>query len=663
MKILLNFNHNNNDYLFFTENETFYLGKYKKNTFEKIEESEKNSLKAIINLLISNDNIKDEFKKNNIIIKNNTTDITDELNNTIKINIENQKADNLKLNCSILNDKTIEIIRKQSDYTGIEDENSKFKNSLGNYVLSSIIIPIIILVIGWIIIMNTISTGGIFGGFNVVGPLLLLLLGCNIFSIIYEIVYIIKIIKKFIKQYSKSKTLILFLLIQILLFIILKYFQMFILRFTIQYNDNMLDIISCLFLFKIPLTIFISSLIIIYDLRKNDKTDNPKKTSLRIKIIISLLAILTIPLIIYRIVTINKYYEQQKPQQQETTKKIDNSYCTTYITETDKYIYCETNMGQIKQININTAEEIIYGDGVNDIPIYDANPINNKNYIYYLDYNANKLDNLYVIDIIKGAQTKIESYDIDLMDIYKSAEEKLYYTITDYPDYTKTTYMYDPSTNKNTKLNDGIDMIKYTNSNKIYHSQYNKMYIYDNANYTDNLLYENYNENIYDKELNTYILDKNNGMQYFINEGKFTIANITNNTIYFEDNSKEYTSFTINNNKLYIAYSNDYDNSIISIDLNDNNYNITEMNVEFYPTNNFIVHNNYLYYANFVNNNQLYKINLLDYKSEQIYNDAIHNIQKGNNDYIYFLTTNNKFIRLDTNTDKYEIIDEQMITE
>lgn len=646
-KPILNFRYNNLKYLIFKNQDTISLGKYENNKFEIIFEDEKQSLKNIINILLS-DNINGEEFNNLEILNNQNIPNTNKIKNTIKLEMNNDKKEILKNNCKKLN-----------DFQKINNDNqNNFTNYMTRYIISTITIPIIIFIIGFFIIEITIITTGIFGSLTANGKILLLIGGGHIFTIIYEIVSIVKIIEKFIKHYNKAKTIISFLIIQTLLFIILNYSQMFI-NPTIKYN-NILEIISLILLFKIPLAIFISSLIIIYDLRKNDKTDNPKKTSLRIKIIISILAILTISLIIYRIVITNKYYEQsqQKPQPlnpQQPTEKIDNSYCTTYIAETDSYVYCETNIGQIKQINLITKEKKIYGDGINDIPLYDANTINNKNYIYYLDYNANNLDNLYVIDIIKGTQTKIGSYDIDLMNTYKSIEEKLYYTIIDYPNYTKITYMYDPITNKNTKLNDDVDTIKYVNNNKIYHSIYDKMYIYDNENYTDRLLYENYNENLYEQDLNNYILDKNNGMQYLINDGTFTISNITNNIVYFEDNSREYTSFIINDNKLYISYSKDYDNSIISIDLNDSNYNITEINVDFYPTNVYIVHNNYLYYAK----DQIYKINLSNGESEKIYNNTIHNIQKGNSDYIYMRTTNNEFIRLNTNTDQYEIIDKE----
>lgn len=660
-KPILNFKYNNQEYLIFKNYGVIYFGKYENKKFKTISEDEKKSLKNIINILLS-DNINGEEINNLEILNNQNIPNTNKIKNTIKLEMNNDKKQVLKNNCKKLN-----------DFQKINDSNQKtFANYMTCYIISTITIPIIMFIIGFFIIDNTVSTDGIFGGLAAAGPILLLIGGCYIFSVIYEIIYIIKIIKKFIKQYSKPKTIISFLIIQILLFIILNCFNNLILIFTVKYNNNILNIISWLFLFKIPLTVFISSLIIIYDLRKNDKTDNPLKMSLRIKIIISILAILTITLIIYRIIIINKYYEQQKPQSQnpqQPTEKIDNSYCTTYIAETDKYIYCETNMGQIKQIDLTTKKSKLYGNDINSISLYVPNEQNSGNHIYYLDYNNKMQDEFYAINIINGEQTKIATYNSDFIDIYRSLDGTIYYTITDYSSLNpKTSYIYDPVKNNNTKLNEVIEMIRYINDNKIYHVKDKELYVYDTIKKTDQLAYDDiYEISGYDK----YITDKKNGIKYLIREGKFYIKNITDNTVYLMDDSHHYKTMTIDNNKLYLSYY-QYnqtlnDHSIAYIDLNNTNYKITETNIEFNSRCGYAIHNDYIYYIDNNNNGndnnkieKLYKLNLLDRTSKPLYNFKTYNIQKGDSDYIYiYNTNNNEFIRLNTNTDEYQIIDKE----
>lgn len=656
-KPILNFKYNNIKYIIFKNQDAIHLGKYENKKFKIVFEDEKKSLKNIINILLS-DNINGEEFNNLEILNNQTIPNTNKIKNTIKLEMNNDKKKILKNNCKKLN-----------DFQKINNDNqNNFTNYMTRYIISTIIIPIITIIIGFIIIENTVSTDGIFGGLAAAGPMILLIGGCYIFTIIYEILSIVKIIKKFINKYSKPKTIISLLIIQILLFIILNYFQMYILKFSSLYSW----LYSWLFLFKIPLTIFISSLIIIYDLRKNDKTDNPKKTSLRIKIIISILAILTISLIIYRIIIINKYYEQQqqKPQNpQQSIEKIDNSYCTTYIAETDNYVYCETNLGQIKQINLTTKGKKIYGNDINSISLYIPNEPNCGNYIYYLDYNNKMQDEFYSINIINGNQTKIGTYNADFIDIYRAIDGTIYYTVTDYSSLNpKTSYIYNPIKNENTKLNEVIEMIRYIKDNKIYHVQDKKLYVYDTNSKIDQLAYDD----IYEiSGFDEYITNKTTGIKYLIREGKFYIKNIADNTIYLLDDSHRYETITIDNNKLYLSYYQHNqtlnDHSIAYINLNDTNYKITETNIEFNSRHGYAIHNDYVYYIdsnNIGNDNdkigKLYKLNLLEGTSKPLYDFNTYNIQKGADDYIYLYdTTNNEFTRLNTNTDQYEIIDKE----
>ncbi len=653
-KPILNFKYNNQSYLIFKKQGHFYLGKYKNKNFEIISEEERDPLKNIINILLSDNTFEDEINNLEILDNQNIPNIN-KVTNTIKLEMNDSKKKTFKNNCVILKDS----------YKQLNDNKQiNFNYYMTCYIISTIIIPIIIFLIGYIFIENTVSTDGIFGGLAAAGPLLLLILGCNIFAIIYEIVYIIKIIKTFIKQYSKPKTIISLLLIQILIFLILNYLNTLVLGLILTNSNYILNIISWLFIFKIPISLFISSLIIIYDLRKKDKTDNPLKTSLRIKIIISLLSILAISLIIYRIVGINRYHIQK---QQKTNETINNSYCTNYITETDKYIYCKTNTGNIKQINLMTKESKIYGNDINSISLYVPNEANSGNYIYYLDYNKKMQDEFYTINIANGEQTKIATYNADFIDIYRSLDGTIYYTVTDYSSPNpKTSYIYDPIKNNNTKLNEVIEMIRYIKGNKIYHvKEDKKLYIYDTSDKTDQLAYDDiYEISGFDK----YIADKTKGIKYLIREGKLYIKNIVDNTTYLIDDTHQYQSMIIDNNKLYISYY-EYSptfngHSIAYIDLSNTNYQIIETNIKFNSDAGYTIYNDYIYYIDNTNNGntnsqkKLYKINLLDGTSKPLYNFNTYNVEKGNNNYIYLYTTPyNEFIRLDTNTDQYEVID------
>ena len=185
-KPILNFKYNNQSYLIFKKQGHFYLGKYKNKNFEIISEEERDPLKNIINILLSDNTFEDEINNLEILDNQNIPNIN-KVTNTIKLEMNDSKKKTFKNNCVILKDS----------YKQLNDNKQiNFNYYMTCYIISTIIIPIIIFLIGYIFIENTVSTDGIFGGLAAAGPLLLLILGCNIFAIIYEIVYIIKIIDR-----------------------------------------------------------------------------------------------------------------------------------------------------------------------------------------------------------------------------------------------------------------------------------------------------------------------------------------------------------------------------------------------------------------------------------------------------------------------------------
>ena len=631
MKILLNFNKTNNNFVIFAENKKFYLGKYNDNQFEKIIENEKETLKNFVGHLINNEVIIDDLDKFNISIIKSKIEITDELTNTIEIKIDENKLKIFKNNCAIISGKPIEEEINDNENDEIYDNTKSFKKTMTIYINSSWIIPLILFVISFSSLQNN-SYDGMFGGLMAAGDLILSIITINSITLMYELIFTIFIIRKYLKHVSKFKLFIYILIIVILPIIIFQIWAIILL----------------------PLLFLISSATTISSLNTTPQDNNIKikNKNKRLNIIIIVLLVFAIITICYSLIS---YYNAKKENEEYDQKyEEEYGYCTNYITSTDKYIYCETYTHKIKQINIETKETKKYG---NLLSLHFSHKLNdNFNYIYYYDLNSKSMDDLYVIDAVTGNQNKIGEFKADFTDFFQSNDGNIYYTIKSYSSNNPpTTYIYNPKKNINTKLDDTVDSIRYIDGDNYYHIYDKNLYVYNYRTKEDKLLYEEYYEYPWDK----YYMDKNNGIKYLVSRYVFSITDITTNEKYLQDESKNYIDLFRDNEKIYLIYENEENRkqSISYINLSNNDYVLNDLNIEF-DYEKMLIKNNYAYYID-SNTKHLYKTNLLDGTTSLIYNKEIKLLDNIDDNFLYFLDEKHNFSKININNYEYEMIDKK----
>ena len=185
MKILLNFNLRDNDYIIFEENENFYLSNYKNNKFKLIKTAAKNDLKNLVNQLITKPITKEEFLNNGIIIKNKDINIEKDLDKAIKLSFENYNSKNLENNCLLLNENSQENNTNQQCIDSNQNDK-KFKTLLIRYPISIIAINFLIFLI-WSTAIDNQEYNGVFGGLEAIGSILIISLIQNFLNKCFDI--------------------------------------------------------------------------------------------------------------------------------------------------------------------------------------------------------------------------------------------------------------------------------------------------------------------------------------------------------------------------------------------------------------------------------------------------------------------------------------------
>ena len=204
MKILLNFNLKDNDYIIFEENENFYLGHYQNNKFELIKNAAKNDLKNLVNQLITKPITKEEFLNNGIIIKNKDINIEKDLDKAIKLDFENHNSKNLKQNCLLLNENSQKTNNTNKQCLDSNQNDEKFKTTLIRYKIFVITINFLISFV-FLTAINNRDYSGTFGGFEQLGDILIINFIQNFFSIIIEYIIAICIAVKYLPNINKLK--------------------------------------------------------------------------------------------------------------------------------------------------------------------------------------------------------------------------------------------------------------------------------------------------------------------------------------------------------------------------------------------------------------------------------------------------------------------------
>ena len=195
MKILLNFNLRDNDYIIFEENENFYLSNYKNNKFKLIKTAAKNDLKNLVNQLITKPITKEEFLNNGIIIKNKDINIEKDLDKAIKLDFENHNSKNLKKNCLLLNENSQKTNNTNKQCLDSNQNDEKFKTTLIRYKIFVITINFLISFV-FLTAINNRDYSGTFGGFEQLEDILI---------IIIEYIITICIAVKYLPNINKLK--------------------------------------------------------------------------------------------------------------------------------------------------------------------------------------------------------------------------------------------------------------------------------------------------------------------------------------------------------------------------------------------------------------------------------------------------------------------------